>query len=210
MTTTPASILRPIPDLDVPHDGRPKTPPRIRFDAITRRQRLLLDDVAARAGEFLLGQAKQEEVLLAELAGLIPDLEAKIATVKGEPKPARREALWQVVNEELPNNGGLALWWARLRQARAEVDRALVDLAVEKAAICVHALAGDWSGVLLDREGSEPPAWPALSGAGVVGVKDRLEIVAGWPEQIVSLLTGHVRDGLARGADRLLEDERKN
>lgn len=190
-------LLRCIEDLYVPTRtsiGK-ASPPRFTFEPITRRQRLLLDELDLRARKMLAALADTEEQHAQHYPGELPS------------GPDRQAVLLAALKER-HDDPSFARWWSDLQTLRRGYDAQAEQIAAERAAVVVAQLEGDWSLVVADWTAT--PSWPVLVRTGDAQVGLRVELLDQMPDEVTRALERHVRDGLSGGAARLDEAERGN
>lgn len=198
MSSNTRGLLRCIEDLHVPTRtpiGK-ASPPRFTFEPITRRQRLLLDELDTRARKLVAETADAEEAHTAHFPGSLP------------PAGPAREEMIRAALDGRTQDPAFARWWSDLQTLRRPFNAAAEHIAAERAAVAVAALEGDWSLVVAGWD--QTPAWPALVRTGEPQVAQRVELLDQMPSEVVQMLQAWVRDGLAVGAARLDKAERGN
>ncbi len=191
-------LLRCIEDLYVPTRtpiGK-ASPPRFTFEPISRRQRLLLDELDTRARQVVAEMASAEEEHTKSFPGELP------------PAGSARQAVILAALAERADDGAFTRWWSELQTLRRPFDARAEMIAAERAAVAVAGLGGDWS--LVVASWTQTPTWPALVRTGYGQIGERLDMLDEMPSEVVKLLQAWVRDGLAAGAARLDETERGN
>lgn len=189
-------LLRVLRPLVVPTRSKasPDTAPRIVFEPLTRRQKLLIDELQAQLQTVndQLAQADQVRLSTGKELGVCFDsdeaYQKSLAPLAGDPR--------------------LGPWLQEVAARYAPLLREHERITDLTYLVWPHALVGDWS--LVVAEWGCDPTWPALAGQMHTGLEKRADLALDWPQEVFAALKAHIKAGLSHGTQGLTDAEAGN